>query len=172
MLFAFTLSMTLIFYSCEERVSEIDEEIYIPVKESNLYVRLVGNPNKPIIIDLHGGPGGHAGFNHEFYRNYLEKDYLVAYLDQRGCGKSDSIKNTSLLTMEQYVEDLDVVVDALTKRYHNSKINLFGSSWSGTYGLLYLIDHQEKINAYTCASGKANSVYQKQFTYRTRTKAR
>lgn len=151
---------TLLFYSCKEEINKIDEEFYIPVEQSNLYVRLVGNPNKPIIIDLHGGPGGNSGFNHEFYRNYLEKDYLIAYLDQRGCGKSDSIKNISLLTMEQYIEDLDVVVDALTKRYHNKNINLFGSSWGGTYGLLYLMTHQEKITAYVCASGKANSVYQ------------
>lgn len=112
------------------------------------------------IIDLHGGPGGNSGFNHEFYRNYLEEDYLVAYLDQWGCGKSDSIKDTSLLTMQQYIEDLDAVVDALKDKHQNKKINLFGSSWGGTYGLLYLIKHQEKITAFACASGKANSVYQ------------
>lgn len=122
-------------------------------------MRLVGNPNKPIIIDLHGGPGGNSGFNHEFYRNYLEDDYLIAYLDQRGCGKSDSIKNTALLNMEQYIQDLDVVVDTLKNRY-NSKIILLGSSWGGTYGLLYLITHQDKISSFACASGKANSVYQ------------
>ena len=158
--FLFILPLILIFSSCAEEVTEIDQEFYIPVKQSNLFVRLLGDPNKPIIIDLHGGPGGNSGFNHEFYRNYLEDDYLIAYLDQRGCGKSDSVNNTDLLTMEQYVKDLDVVVDSLKAKYPNKKINLFGTSWGGTYGLLYLINHQEKINAFTCASGKANSVYQ------------
>jgi pimeloyl-ACP methyl ester carboxylesterase len=156
----FTLLFLFIFFSCEKEVQEIDEEFYIPVQKSNLFVRVVGNPNKPIIIDLHGGPGGYGAFNHEFYRNYLEEDYLLIYLDQRGCGKSDAEENTSLLTMEQYVEDLDVVVDTFKNKYKNKKINLFGSSWGGTYGLLYLINHQEKINAFVCASGKANSVYQ------------
>jgi len=144
--------------NAEEQVNTIDEAFYIPVKESNLFIRLVGNPNKPIIIDLHGGPGGDAGFNHEFYRHHLEDDYLVAYLDQRGCGKSDTVKNTDLLTMEQYVEDLDVVVDTLKNRY-NSKINLLGTSWGGTYGLLYLINHQEKINSFACTSGLSDFVY-------------
>lgn len=156
----FLYTFTLLFCSCGKEVKTIDENFYIPVKESNLYVRMVGNPNKPIIIDLHGGPGGHSGFNHEFYRNYLEGNYLIVYLDQRGCGKSDAVKNTSLLTMQQYVEDLDVVVDTLKDKYKNKNINLFGSSWGATYGLLYLITHQEKITAFTCASGKANSVYQ------------
>ena len=159
-LFAFTLLLILSFFSCEKEVNKIDEEFYIPAKDSNLYVRLVGNPNKPIIIDLHGGPGAFSGFNHEFYRHYLEDDYLVAYLDQRGSGKSDVYKNVDLLTMDQFVKDLDVVVDTLQNRYKNQNINLLGSSWGGTYGLLYLISHQEKINSYACTSGKANSVYQ------------
>lgn len=158
--FAFTLTMTLTFFSYGKEVNKIDEEFYIPVKESNLYVRLVGNPNKPIIIDLHGGPGAFSGFNHEFYRHYLEDDYLVAYLDQRGSGKSDVCENIDLLTMDQFVKDLDLVVDTLQNRYENQKINLLGGSWGGTYGLLYLISHQEKVNSFACISGIANSVYQ------------
>jgi len=150
--FLFVCTLAFFFNSCGETVRTIDEEFYIPVHESNLFVRLVGNPNKPIVIDLHGGPGGNSGFNHEFYRHYLEDDYLIAYLDQRGCGKSDSVKNTGLLTMQQYVADLDAVVDTLKNRYQNKKVNLFGSSWGGT--------HQEKINAFACASGKADAVYQ------------
>lgn len=159
-LFAFTLSLTLIFFSCGEKVTEIDEEFHIPVKESNLYVRLVGNPNKPIIIDLHGGPGAFSGFNHEFYRHYLEDDYLVAYLDQRGSGKSDVCENIDLLTMYQFVKDLDAVVDVLQNKFKNQKINLLGASWGGTYGLLYLISHQEKVNSFACISGIGNKVYQ------------
>lgn len=139
-----------------------DEEFYIPIEKSKLYVRVVGKADKPIIIDLHGGPGAFSGFDHDSYRKYLEDDYRIAYLDQRGSGKSDACKDTTLLNMDQFVQDLDVVVDSLKSRYNGVAINLLGSSWGGTYGLLYLIAHQEKINAFACVSGKADSKYQNQ----------
>jgi len=140
--------------------NKTDIEFKIPVEKSNLFVRIVGNTNKPLIIDLHGGPGAFSGFNHEFYGPYLEDDYLIAYLDQRGGGRSDVCKDTSLLTMDQFVRDLDVVVDTLRERYNGKKINLLGASWGGTYGLLYLIAHQDKINSFACVSGKADGIYQ------------
>jgi len=151
-----------ILTSCEQtkEKSPIDKEFYVPVEKSNLFIRLVGNPYKPIIIDLHGGPGGFSGFNHEIYSPYLEDDYLLVYLDQRGSGRSDISNDSTLLTTQQFVKDLDVVVDTLKNRYPNKNINLLGTSWGGTYGLLYLIDHQDKITSFACTSGKANSVYQ------------
>jgi hypothetical protein len=41
--------------------NKIDHEIMIDVPGSELYVRVRGNPAKPIIVDLHGGPGGYSG---------------------------------------------------------------------------------------------------------------
>lgn len=91
-LFYFLLITSIfIIPSCQQNKEQkkIDNEFFIPVEKSNLFVRLVGNPDKPLIIDLHGGPGGFSSFNHEIYSPYLENDYLVAYLDQRGSGRSD-----------------------------------------------------------------------------------
>lgn len=39
----------------------------------------------------------------------LEDNFLVAYLDQRGCGKSLATSDSLRLNVEQYVEDLDIV---------------------------------------------------------------
>lgn len=136
-----------------------DLEFYIPVEKSNLYVRVVGNVSGPLVINLHGGPGAFSGFDHEFNRKYLEDDYLFVYLDQRGGGKSGRCTDSTMLTMDQFVEDLNVVVDSLQNRYEGKKINLLGSSWGGTLGLLYLIEHQEKINSFVCVSGKADGMY-------------
>lgn len=155
------MSLTFLFFfvSCRKD-NKIDTEFYIPVERSRLYVRVVGNAAKPLIIDLHGGPGAFAGFDHEFYRKHLEDDYLIVYLDQRGGGKSDVCKDTFMLTPEQFVEDLDAVVDTFRRKYPGKKINLLGASWGGTLGLLYLTAHQEKITSFVCTSGKANSIYQ------------
>lgn len=149
----------LFITACKNTPETMDEEIFIPVKDSRLYVRLIGNPDKPLLLNLHGGPGAFSGFDHEFNRKHLESDYLVAYLDQRGGGKSDEILDSTTLTMEQFVEDIDGVVDALKKRFADKKINLIGSSWGGTLGLMYMTDHQDKINSFICVSGKADGIY-------------
>lgn len=134
---------------------QIDTDFFIPVERSNLYARVIGNPNKPILITLHGGPGA-FNVDREFFRDIFEADYLVVYFDQRGSGKSDEFRDKSMLTTEQFVRDLDVVVDSIKNKYPNKKINIIGSSWGGTYGLLYLIKYQEKINAFICNSGVAD----------------
>jgi pimeloyl-ACP methyl ester carboxylesterase len=136
--------------------TSIDTEFFIPIEKSNLYTRVVGNSEKPIIITLHGGPGDFS-VDHEFFRDVFEKDYLVVYFDQRGGGKSDDCKDKSMLTTDQFVKDLDNVVDYIKEKYPNKKINLLGASWGGAYGFLYLIKHQEKINSFISSSGFADS---------------
>lgn len=155
---AFVFGLSLLLASCdgEER---IDNEFYIPVKRSNLYVRVIGNAKAPLLINLHGGPGAFSGFDHEFNRDHLEDDYLIVYLDQRGGGKSDANPDSTLLTMKQFVEDLDVVVENLESRYRGKKINIIGSSWGGTLGLMYMTKYQDKITSFACISGKADGVY-------------
>ncbi|HET8737262.1 MAG TPA: alpha/beta hydrolase [Pricia sp.] len=154
--FLFTIFLLLV--SCHEE-TKTDTEFYVPVENSRLYVRLVGNTEGPLIINLHGGPGAFSGFAHEFNRKYLEEDYLFAYLDQRGGGKSDGVTDSAMLTMKQFVVDLDVVVDSLQKKFKGKNINLIGSSWGGTLGLLYMIKHQEKITSFASVSGKADGLY-------------
>ena len=138
----------------------IDEELMINVTESQLYLRMRGNPEKPLIINLHGGPGGYSGIDIKLMGPGLEDKFLIAYLDQRGCGKSFACSDTSRLTVEQYIKDLDIVIDSLTNRYNKTQVNLMGSSWGGMYGFLYMLSHQEKINSYACIDGKVNSNYQ------------
>jgi len=148
--------------SCKTQAPQdsIDHEIMVQVPESKLYVRVRGNANKPLIVNLHGGPGGYSGIDIKLMGAGLEDKFLVAYLDQRGCGKSLVCEDASMLTVEQYLEDLDIVIDSLRNRYKKKKVNLMGTSWGGMYGFLYLLKDQSKVNAYACIDGKVNSNYQ------------
>ncbi|MDF1576281.1 MAG: alpha/beta hydrolase [Bacteroidales bacterium] len=138
----------------------IDQELMIEVPSSQLYIRVRGNPEKPLILNLHGGPGGYSGIDIKLMGPGLEGEFLIAYLDQRGCGKSLGCQDNSMLTVEQYVEDLDIVIDSLQNRYHKQQVGLMGTSWGGMYGFLYLLKDQQKIYAYACIDGKVNSNYQ------------
>ncbi len=152
------LFLTLMVYAQKKehkQTEQVDTEFFIPIEKTRLYTRVVGNPDKPIIITLHGGPGA-FNVDHEFFRDVFEEDYLMVYFDQRGSGKSDEWRDKSMLTTDQFVKDLDRVVETIKRKYPNKKINLLGSSWGGMYGYLYLIKHQEKINAFISNSGSAN----------------
>lgn len=160
------IGMLVFIFSCSGNNASqkfIDEEIRIQVPESELYVRLRGNAEKPLIINLHGGPGGYSGIDIKLMGPGLEETFLVAYLDQRGCGKSSASSDTAYLNVEQYIQDLDIVIDSLINRYNKQQVNLMGTSWGGLYGFLYMLDHQEKIKAYACIDGKVNSSYQNHF---------
>jgi pimeloyl-ACP methyl ester carboxylesterase len=156
------VGITLLTFSCKEKISakNIDQEIMVDVPESQLYVRVRGNAEKPLIINLHGGPGGYSGIDIKLMEPGIEDKFLIAYLDQRGCGKSLASSDSSRLNVEQYIEDLDIVIDSLMNRYNKKQVNLMGSSWGGMYGFLYMLSHQEKINSYACIDGKVNSHYQ------------
>jgi len=152
----------LLVSSCHSLQNQdfLDEEVMVAVPSSELYVRVRGNPEKPLIINLHGGPGGYSGIDIKLMGPALEDEFLVAYLDQRGCGKSRDCRDTSMLTVDQYVIDLDLVIDSLQIRYAKEKVHLMGTSWGGMYGFLYLLQDQSKIQAYACIDGKVNSHYQ------------
>ncbi|WP_347838221.1 alpha/beta hydrolase [uncultured Draconibacterium sp.] len=154
-----TIALLLVFFSCS-KTKTTDDELLVNVPQSALYVRVRGNPEKPLLVNLHGGPGGYSGIDIKLMGPGLEDKFLVAYLDQRGCGKSWNCSDTSLLTVEQYLEDLDVVIDTLRSRYRKEKVNLMGTSWGGMYGFLYLLNQQDKVRAYACIDGKVNSHYQ------------
>lgn len=149
----------LLVYSCQSSQNQdvLDEEVMVAVPSSELYVRVRGNPDAPLIINLHGGPGGYSGIDIKLMGPALEDEFLLAYLDQRGCGKSMACTDTSMLTVDQYVKDLDLVVDSLRIRYAKEKVHLVGTSWGGMYGFLYLLQDQSKIMAYACIDGKVNS---------------
>ena len=156
-----SMAFMCLTFSCKESSIEvIDQESMIKVPGSELYVRIRGNAEKPLIIDLHGGPGGYSGIDIKLMGPALEDKFLVAYLDQRGCGKSLASSDSGRLNVEQYVQDLDIVVDSLMNRYNKKSVNLMGTSWGGMYGFLYMLQHQDKVRSYACIDGKVNSNYQ------------
>ncbi len=146
----------------QNKTDFVDNELMIKVPSSELYVRVRGNAEKPLIINLHGGPGGYSGIDIKLMGPALENNFLIAYLDQRGCGKSLASSDSSRLNVEQYVEDLNIVVDSLRCKFNKKSVSLIGTSWGGMYGFLYMLSHQEKVQSYACIDGKANSAYQNQ----------
>jgi pimeloyl-ACP methyl ester carboxylesterase len=104
--------------------------------------------NPPLIL-LHGGPGFSET---HFFRRFLtplERAFTLVYWDQRGSGKSFDTKILlSSLTVNQFVADLDELVDAVSRRVGHKKVAIFGHSWGSALGILYAVRFPDKVAAY------------------------
>ena len=52
------------------------------------------------------------------------------------------------MTVEQFIADLDELVDAVCKRVGKKKVAIFGHSWGSALGVLYAARYPEKVAAY------------------------
>jgi len=85
--------------------------------------------NPPLIL-LHGGPGLSETVLFRHFNAPLEKSFTVVYWDQRGAGKSfDRTIPRSSMTVEQFISDLDELIDAVCKRLGKAKVAIFGHSF-------------------------------------------
>ena len=111
----------------------------IEINGVRLHADTYGDPSNPVIIVLHGGPGGD-------YRSLLGARSLadtnfVVFYDQRGAGLSERVPAEDL-TVPAYVAELDAVID----RYSPDRpVTLLGHSWGAMLATAYLGETPEKV---------------------------
>lgn len=107
-----------------------------------------GNPENPVLLFLHGGPG---------YPQYpmikasgLEwaDDVTVCYWEQRGAGMSFDAKTQGKLSLEVYIQDILAVTKFLKNEFNKEKILLFGHSWGTLIGSIAASKYPEHYHAY------------------------
>ncbi|HSI81894.1 MAG TPA: alpha/beta hydrolase [Solirubrobacterales bacterium] len=104
--------------------------------------------NPPLIL-LHGGPGLSETRFFRLFNAPLEQSFTVVYWDQRGAGKSfDRSVARSSMTVEQFISDLDELVDLVCDRLDKTRIVIFGHSWGSALGVLYAARFPERVAAY------------------------
>lgn len=123
---------------------------YLPFDGAKLYLLIRGaDSTAPVLLWLHGGPGGAERPLFRYFNGDLEKYFVVVYWDQRGAGRSFNPKaDPHRLTIAQHLADLDAVVNHLLKSLDQNKIILMGHSWGAALGLLYAHAHPDKVSAF------------------------
>lgn len=109
----------------------------------NVWTKRVGNnPTKKVLL-LHGGPGG----THEFFENfdgYLPNEEIeYIYYDQLGSYYSDKSNDSTLWTIEHFIEEVEQVRKALNLNKDN--FYLFGQSWGGILAMEYALKYQDNL---------------------------
>lgn len=96
-----------------------------------IYWRAHGNPDAPVVLIVHGGPGG--ALNVSWAKFFDPSRWRVVLFDQRGCGKSTPFG----LTDHNGLQDLVGDIEKLRRALGVERWALFGGSWGTTLALAY-----------------------------------
>lgn len=159
-----------------ERIGPIEASEYVEIDGARLYVEIRGDhADAPLLVWLHGGPGGAERPLFRYFNSDLERHFLVAYLDQRGAGRSfDPDAPAASLNIAQHIEDLGRVVDRLRSQFRRDRVLLVGHSWGAALGMLYAKAHPEKVSGLICVAPvvSINEQLRREYDYDTREASR
>src|SRR5499425_2849242 len=110
-----------------------------------IYYLTVGR-GAPLLI-VHGGPGA----SHDYFLPYLlplARTNKLIFIDERGSGKSEKLEDPKGYTVENMVEDVEAVRQALAL----GKISLLGHSYGGVLAQAYALKYQNNLTHLILAS--------------------
>jgi len=159
---ATTVTLVLLIGCRKEKVQysgNIKDHFFLENNGATMPVYVEGNINSnKILIMVHGGPGdGALYYNTEEATNIAEKDFAMAYWDQRLAGITQG--NKADVSLKAYTEDLGKLIVLLRSRYGQSKkIYLIGHSWGGFLVPLFLKEgnNQSLVNGWIQVDGIHN----------------
>ena len=100
------------------------------------------NPDARVLL-LHGGPGGTAEYFEGLTAELVAAGFEVIEYDQLGSHRSDIPTDTSLWTLERFIDELEQIRVALGLDHTN--FFLLGHSWGGLLGIEYALAHGEHL---------------------------
>ncbi len=130
----------------------------IPIKANdtvyNVWTKRFGNNPKIKILLLHGGPA--AGHEYmECFESFFPKEGFEFYeYDQLGSSYSDQPKDSSLWTLDRFVEEVEQVRQAIGADASNFYI--LGNSWGGILGMQYALKYQSNLKGLIIADMMAS----------------
>jgi proline iminopeptidase len=115
----------------------------ISVNGTQLHSEVFGNPNNPMLVFLHGGPG--SDYRSSLNAKQLADDgYYIIFYDQRGSGLSKRHDQNSY-SIQLVLDDLTEVIEHY-RTSSSQKIFLFGHSWGAMLATAYVNSYPTRIN--------------------------
>jgi len=122
--------------------------------------------DNPILLHLHGGPGGPDRPLIVSTRANVEDLYTVVYWDQRGAGASyhsDILPET--MTLDYIAKDGITISEYLIERFQKDKIYVQGHSWGTAVGITMAKKKPDLFHAYIGIGQMADSRRSEELSY-------
>ncbi len=116
---------------------------HVTVAGHRLFVDERGDPAAPPVLVVHGGPGEGCWDFMNVQGDRLAGSLRVVGVDQRGCLRSDPLPDAATLSLDDVVDDLDGLREALVI----STWALLGHSYGGNLALRYATAHPDRVGA-------------------------
>ncbi len=117
--------------------------IQTPLGQFKVWTKRFGSNPKIKILLLHGGPA----MTHEYmecFETFFQRQGFEFYeYDQLGSYYSDQPKDSSLWTIERFVDEVEQVRQAIGA--DSSNFYVLGNSWGGILAMEYALKHQQHI---------------------------
>ena len=117
----------------------------IPIHDGKykVWTKRVGNNPKIKVLLLHGGPAGTHEYFESFDSFFPAEGIEYYYYDQLGSYYSEQPTDTSLWTIERFVEEVEDVRKGLG--LDSTNFYLLGNSWGGILALEYAFKYQQNL---------------------------
>ena len=128
----------------------IDREEVIIIGGIKQYVTLQGKDTAlPLLLFLHGGPGGSVLSYSEKFTGKLRDHFVVVQWDQRETGRTLELNASPVpLSLSVFQRDTHALIDTLLKRFNRKKLYLAGHSWGTALGFHIARKYSERLYAY------------------------
>tara|TARA_R110002050_G_scaffold244268_1_gene380927 strand:+ start:83489 stop:84535 length:1047 start_codon:yes stop_codon:yes gene_type:complete len=117
--------------------------IQTPVGEFKVWTKRIGNNPTMKVLLLHGGPGATHEYLEAFDSFFPNAEIEYYYYDQLESYYSDQPNDSSLWTIDHYVEEVEQVRIALG--LDTSNFYLYGQSWGGILAIEYALKYQQNM---------------------------
>ena len=127
-----------------DTVSQDDSLPALSLNGTRFRVETAGEPSDPVILMLHGGPGG----DYEGLRAYLDlanDGYFVVLWDQRGSGLSQR-HDCADVGVDTFLADIEAITGHFTAT-HDNPLFLVGHSWGAMYATMFIDEHPERVRS-------------------------
>ncbi|MBU3153686.1 alpha/beta hydrolase [Clostridium estertheticum] len=124
---------------------------YYKIRGKDLYTEILGEDSSPVLLFIHGGPGGIGVADFIQYQgDRLSKSFKIIAPDQRGVWRSEAILDEEHISLEDIIEDFE----ELRKKLHINKWSLLSHSFGGYLAVLYanLYPNSIEYMIYECPS--------------------
>ena len=128
----------------------INESFYADINGTKQWINIYGkNKDNPVLLYLHGGPGGAtSAYDYKITREWADV-YTVVTWDQRAAGKTWlKEKDTTPITLDLMMQDGLEMTEFLRSYLGKEKISIVGYSWGSIYGAKLVLAHPEYYDTF------------------------